>query len=68
MSTGLECYIQERPDGFYYEIERIGEFGPFATVKDLKRDMGTKPNPGAISMLTLLTIDKAEFDRRWSSV
>lgn len=81
MSAGLECYIQERDDGFYYGIEKgvarhplsdltdddFDEWGPFKTVADLKRDFQQHANPGGFSV-ELKTIDYDEFDRQWNAV
>jgi hypothetical protein len=73
MSTGLDAFIEERPDGFYFGIERWDEReaynveGPFATVADLARAFQQHANPGGFSVdLTTTTHD--EFERQWDAV
>ncbi|MFL5313053.1 MAG: hypothetical protein ACJ79H_21685 [Myxococcales bacterium] len=74
MSTGLDCRIEERSDGWYFEIEdpashrfnpEYNEEGPFATVADLVRAYRRHPNPGGFD-LTLLRTPREEFDRQWN--
>jgi hypothetical protein len=75
MSTGLDAFIEEREDGWYFGIEdpsvhRLAdteyiEEGPFATVALLVAAYRRHPNPGGHSV-DLKTIDYDEFERQWN--
>lgn len=75
MSTGLECFIEERADGWYFGVEdpsshRLADIefieeGPFATVAEMLRAYRKHANPGGFS-LDLLTTSEEEFERQWN--
>lgn len=75
MSTGLECFIEERKDGWWFGIEdpnnhRLADIefieeGPFPTIAAMLQAYRRHTNPGGFS-LDLLTTSEAEFEREWN--
>lgn len=74
MSTGLDAWIEERDDGFWFGIEdpfshrfdpEYNVEGPFATVADLVRAWRQHANPGGMSV-DLKTMTHEEFNDRWN--
>lgn len=72
MSTGLDCYIEQRTGGWYFGIEdpasyrydpEYREEGPFATVAEMRRAFRRHANPGGYRVTC---DDQDAFDREWN--